>query len=314
MSVVVQKQNGTWQGNPNPSIYRLLNAESNPFHATPSGNNSVPEVNGFTASGAAYNLATGLGSVDANLLVNAWPASGGTAPPKPSPTLRVSAAAGKVSVVQGRTATLLVTATTSGSFSGTVTLAVTGLPAGVSATWGANGLKATGSGNVRSTLILKATGDAALKTATMTITATGDELQARTSAVVEVTPPAGIKLGLSAALVEMKPTGTQSVTASVIPQGRVTVAANMTGVSFNVIGLPMGVSGSWGAPRLTEAGTAQVVLTLKGSKSAVGSNSRLTITGNVTDPVSGTLYSASQQESLVVAKVTSAGPLPIQSR
>lgn len=38
----------------------------------PSGNNSVPGVTGFTASGAAYNLATGLGSVDGALLVSAW--------------------------------------------------------------------------------------------------------------------------------------------------------------------------------------------------------------------------------------------------
>ena len=42
----------------------VAECEQDPFHATPSGNNSVPGVTGFTASGAPYNLATGLGSVD----------------------------------------------------------------------------------------------------------------------------------------------------------------------------------------------------------------------------------------------------------
>ena len=41
------------------------------FHDITSGNNGVPGVTGFNA-GTGYDLATGLGSVDANLLVNHW--------------------------------------------------------------------------------------------------------------------------------------------------------------------------------------------------------------------------------------------------
>ena len=82
MAIVDQKQGGVGQGNANPTLYALLNASANPFHATPAGNNSVPGVTGFTASGAVYNLATGLGSVDANVLVNEWPASGTSLPQK----------------------------------------------------------------------------------------------------------------------------------------------------------------------------------------------------------------------------------------
>ncbi len=75
MDLVVNKHGGTGQGHANPGFYSLAAAANSPFHATGQGNNSVPGVAGFTANGAAYNLATGLGSVDAALLVNGWSAA-----------------------------------------------------------------------------------------------------------------------------------------------------------------------------------------------------------------------------------------------
>ncbi len=72
MALVVEKQNGAGQGNANPKLYALLGAATNPFHVTPSGDNSVPGVAGYAASGEDYNLATGLGSVDGALLVDEW--------------------------------------------------------------------------------------------------------------------------------------------------------------------------------------------------------------------------------------------------
>jgi subtilase family serine protease len=65
------------QGNINPTLYGLYQRQVSGgsyayFHPTLSGNNSVPGQAGFTATGAGYNMATGLGSVDANLLVNQW--------------------------------------------------------------------------------------------------------------------------------------------------------------------------------------------------------------------------------------------------
>jgi subtilase family serine protease len=72
MALVVEKTGGTGQGSANPQLYSLANAEPNPFHPTLSGNNSVPGVSGFWATGAAYNLAKGLGSVDAAVLAASW--------------------------------------------------------------------------------------------------------------------------------------------------------------------------------------------------------------------------------------------------
>ena len=59
MALVVEAKGGTGQGNANAGLYPLVDSTHNPFHATPSGSNSVPGVTGFTASGAAYNQATG---------------------------------------------------------------------------------------------------------------------------------------------------------------------------------------------------------------------------------------------------------------
>jgi tripeptidyl-peptidase-1 len=72
MALVVQKQGGAGQGSPNPKLYALAKSVPNAFHATPSGNNTVPGVDGFTANGASYNLATGLGSVDGAVLAGSW--------------------------------------------------------------------------------------------------------------------------------------------------------------------------------------------------------------------------------------------------
>lgn len=72
MALVAESQHGAPQGNANPRLYALVNSTDDPFHPTPSGDNTVPGVAGFTAIGATYNLATGLGSVDAALLVSGW--------------------------------------------------------------------------------------------------------------------------------------------------------------------------------------------------------------------------------------------------
>jgi pseudomonalisin len=72
MALVIEKQGSAAQGNVNPTFYGLAAGEHNPFHATQSGNNDVPGVGGFAASGGIFNLATGLGSVDGAELVNNW--------------------------------------------------------------------------------------------------------------------------------------------------------------------------------------------------------------------------------------------------
>ncbi len=75
MALVVQKT-GQRQGNANTRFYQLGSAQYGSggavvFHDTTSGNNSVPGVTGYSCA-TGYDLATGLGSVDAYALVNIW--------------------------------------------------------------------------------------------------------------------------------------------------------------------------------------------------------------------------------------------------
>ena len=183
MALVVEAQHGMAQGNANPGLYRLASSASDPFHATPSGNNSVPGVAGFTATGAAYNLATGLGSVDGTLLVNGW---GIEAETEPS-TLTLNAAAQAVTVLQGGSATLGFTATTGGSFAGNVSFSVSGLPAGMAAAWSANPMTPAKSVSANTvTLTLTASQGAAIGNFSFVATAAGDGLTSAQSATVIV--------------------------------------------------------------------------------------------------------------------------------
>ena len=79
MALVVQSQRGARQGNAGPVLYRIAAKQfagraAPVFHDVVSGNNTVPGVAGF-AAGPGYDLATGLGSVDARALVAAWSAA-----------------------------------------------------------------------------------------------------------------------------------------------------------------------------------------------------------------------------------------------
>ena len=78
MALITQKT-GQRQGNANPRLYQLgiaqyVSGGVSVFHDITSGNNSVPGVTGYS-SGIGYDLATGLGSVDAFNLVSSWDAS-----------------------------------------------------------------------------------------------------------------------------------------------------------------------------------------------------------------------------------------------
>lgn len=76
---LINHKTGYRQGNANPRLYGLATRQASGsgsayFHQITSGNNSVPGLTGFVASTSApyYNKATGLGSVDGNVLVSHW--------------------------------------------------------------------------------------------------------------------------------------------------------------------------------------------------------------------------------------------------
>ena len=98
VALAVQRT-GQRQGNANPRLYQLGAAQygstgASVFHDILAGSNTVPGVSGF-ACGTGYDLATGLGSVDAHALVDAWvAASVGTPTPTATPTATATPAGG----------------------------------------------------------------------------------------------------------------------------------------------------------------------------------------------------------------------------
>jgi subtilase family serine protease len=76
LMALVEQKNGQWQGNANTVLYPMAQSQygfGSPvvFHDITAGNNTVPGVAGYSA-GTGYDQVTGLGSVDANALVNDW--------------------------------------------------------------------------------------------------------------------------------------------------------------------------------------------------------------------------------------------------
>jgi hypothetical protein len=182
----------------------------------------------------------------------------------PSATFTLAPTAAAVSVVQGATATDTINVTGANGFTGSVTLAASGLPNGVTASFGTNPATAA------SVLTFTATGTATPGIATVTITGTSGTLTASTTVAVTVTAAPSFTLAPSA--------GTLSVTDGASATDTITVTgANgfSSGVTLAASGLPSGVTASFA----TNPATASSVLTLTASSSAATGTATVTITG-----------------------------------
>jgi cellulase/cellobiase CelA1 len=183
----------------------------------------------------------------------------------------LSRSAASLSITQGSGGTDTITVTDVSPFAGSVTLAATGLPTGVTAAFGTN--PTTGS----SVLTLTASSTATTGATTVTITGTSGTLSATTTIALTVNPVGTGSFTLSRSAASLTITqgssGTDTITvADVSPfAGSVTLAAS---------GLPSGVTAAFG----TNPTTGSSVLTLTASATATAGTSTVTITGT-----SGTL-------------------------
>jgi hypothetical protein len=397
MALLVQAKGGKGQGNANPGLYSSLNAPHNPFHATPSGNNSVPGVTGFTASGAEYNLATGLGSVDGAVLVSSWSGSSAATAVdfvlKPSatagtaltgktttftlsvtesgaaknavtlkatapagvtvsfspasiasgatstvtvavastaasgtqnltitgsdasgtqtviypltvvqtPTLTLAAATSSLVLLQGTQGSVAFTATTGGSFSGSIGLSVSGLPPGVTAAWSTNPITpAPSAAKATSTLSLTASSAAAVGLATIAVSASGDGLVAIQDVTLQVQQAAGITLATSPTSVSVQSLAAATLTVVATPFGGAVVPAEAADSSISITsGLPTGFTAAWSAPSVSASGAVSWTLTLTGSASASAGSSSLALVARVAAK-SGAIYTATRDVPVTV--------------
>jgi subtilase family serine protease len=136
VAIINQAKGYTYQGVVNPTLYTLASnatTYASAFHDITSGSNdcnlgvnycSTAGADNYTAT-TGYDEASGLGSVDFNNLLTAWPNANGTTP---SPSFTVSATS--VSVTSGSSVTSTVTITPANGYTGTInwTVAPTTIP------------------------------------------------------------------------------------------------------------------------------------------------------------------------------------------
>ncbi len=269
MALVVETRHGLGQGNANPSLYALLNASKSPFHATLSGNNSVPGVTGFTASGASYNLATGLGSVDGTVLAGEWGSGPGTA--KPSIDFVLTPSTRNGTVLAGKTITFTLSVAESGTAKNKVSLtatAATGVTGSISpasilpgttatVTMTASSTIATGAKNI----VITGTDTTGTQTATYTLTVTPLPILTLNAASTSIAVVQGAS-------------GTASLTA-------VTGGSFSGSINYSLSGLPAGVMAKWSANPATPSASVSTnneTLTLTASSTATAGSATVVVT------------------------------------
>ena len=261
LALVLQNA-GTPLGNVNPALYALATRQLSSggaavFHDITSGNNSVPGVTGFTA-GRGYDLATGLGSVDANLLVNHWnDASSVNFVLTPNPS--------SVSVAVSKSNTATLTLTRLGGFTSPVALSASGQPAGVTVTFSPTSLTTS------STVTIAASSSAAAGTYTLTLTGTGGGLTRTARITLTVIAPTFTLSG---------PTGATVAAGSTAPATFSSVAGNgfNSAVALAVSGLPSGVTAKFVPASILAPGNGSSTLTFTAAGTAAGSATLVTVT------------------------------------
>ena len=216
----------------------------------------------FTASttatvGTATVTITGTsGSTTASTAIALTVGTGGSFSLKPS--------ASTLTIAQGATGTDTITVTDVSPFSGSVTLAATGLPAGIAVSYGTNPTTAT------SVLTFTASATATVGTSTVTVTGSSGTLRETTSIALTITAKPGFTMTPSTpslSVIQGK-TATDTVT--------VTDVSGFTGsVTLVATGLPTGVTVAYG----TNPTTSTSILTFTASATATAGTATVTITG-----------------------------------
>ena len=253
--------NGDSIGFIDPILYpaALGSSYSTLFHDITSG--SCGTYSGITG----FDLCTGWGSPNTTGIINLLAGSA-------TPSFTLSDSPSSLTITQGGSGTSTITVNDVNGFSGSVTLAASGLPSGVTATFGTNPTTGT------SVLTLTASSTATTGSATVTITGTSGSLTASTTLALTVNSTATPNFTIAAS-----PT---SVTVTQGASGTSTITITSTG-GFNsattlaASGLPSGVTAAFSTNPVTPPanGSATSTLTLTASSTATVGTATVTITG-----------------------------------
>ncbi|HKW31740.1 MAG TPA: protease pro-enzyme activation domain-containing protein [Candidatus Acidoferrum sp.] len=217
-----------------------------------------------------WDFATGIGTVNAANLANNWPSS------TTQPSFLLSASPAGVAILQGASGSTTISINPLNGFSGSVNLAASGLPSGVSGTFGTNPTTAS------SLLTLSAAGTATTGAFTVTVTGTSGSLTSTTTFSLIVNPQGSFTLSASPAslTVVQGANGTSTITINAL-------SGFNSSVNLSVSGLPSGVTASFNPTSTTGAST----LTLTAGGASTTGPATVTITGTAGNLTSSTTLS-----------------------
>lgn len=274
LALLVQAQgaSGSGLGSINTTLYSLTSSGKSPFHATPTGNNTVSGVTGYTASGNTYNLATGLGSLDGALLLSSWN-SGTSSTPNTDFSLSLSTSNG--AVLTGASTSFTISVTESGSAASAIALTGTA-PTGVIVSLSSPSITP----GVRATVTVTAASATTLRQARIVISGSDSSGTQTLPFTLSITPIP--TLTLSAA------SGSSGVTqgSSVTQTLKITTGGAYTGdLTFTISGVPAGVTATWMVNPISgisgSASTSQIVKLAASASAPAGTYSiAVTVTGD----------------------------------
>src|SRR6202044_2979063 len=209
---------------------------------------------GKFSAATGFDLCTGWGSPNTTGIINLLAGSA-------TPSFTLSDSPSSLTITQGGSGTSTITVNDLNGFAGSVTLAASGLPSGVTAAFGTNPTTGT------SVLTLTASSTATTGSATVTITGTSGSLTASTTLALTVNSTATPNFSVAAS-----PT---SVTVTQGASGTSTITITSTGgfnsaTTLSASGLPTGVTAAFSTNPVTPPanGSATSTLTLTASSSA----------------------------------------------
>ncbi len=298
IQALINQKSGGPQGNPAPVYYQLAAAE---YGST--GNSSCNSDNGSTVAGTCifydvtsgdmdvdcvgpncyladgavgvlstsntsfapaygaalgWDFATGIGTLNAANLVNNWPGS------TPQPSFTLSASPSSLIFLQGAAGSSTITINPLNGFSSSVNLVASGLPSGVSASFGANPATAT------SLLTLSSTGAASIGTFPVTVTGTSGSLSSKAAITLTVNPAGDYTVSASPSSLSVVQGTNGATTITVNP-----LNGFNSGVSLSASGLPGGVTAAFNPVSTTTTSA----LTVTASTTAALGTFTVTITG-----------------------------------
>jgi hypothetical protein len=211
----------------------------------------------YTANGTTYTIQLEFSNSANNCVLP---------PATQTPNFSLSASPSSLTVTQGSSGSSTITVTDSGGFTGSVTLSASGLPSGVSASFGTNPTTST------SSVTFSASSTATTGTSTVTITGTSGTLTHTTtiSLTVNATATPNFSLSASPSSLTVKQGSSSSSTITVTDSGGFTGSVTLANSA-----LPSGVTAAFG----TNPTTSTSALTFTASSTATTGTSTITVTG-----------------------------------